>query len=83
MKPIVLRNRVSVGELEVQKIHKKPEKQIVEEMYQEDKVRMEKEEKKQVGNDDVAEMKNEVSYFCCNNNFNFKMSPLDVWPETH
>ncbi|CAA98456.4 PIH1 N-terminal domain-containing protein [Caenorhabditis elegans] len=60
LKPIVLRNRVSVGELEVQKIHKKPEKQIVEEMYQEDKVRMEKEEKKQVGNDDVAEMKNEM-----------------------
>uniref|UniRef100_A0A1I7TS72 PIH1 domain-containing protein n=1 Tax=Caenorhabditis tropicalis TaxID=1561998 RepID=A0A1I7TS72_9PELO len=59
-KPVILRNRISVGDLEVQRVNKTPESQIVEEMYQADKVRMEKLAKEQESRDDVIELKNEI-----------------------
>ncbi|EFP08918.1 hypothetical protein CRE_18068 [Caenorhabditis remanei] len=60
LKPIILRNRVVVGELEVQKVNKKPERQIVEEMYQEDLKRMEKEAERQEKQMEMMEIKKEM-----------------------
>ncbi|CAO4379603.1 unnamed protein product [Caenorhabditis nigoni] len=56
LKPIILRNRVAVGDLEVQRINKKPEQRVVQELNHEDSARMKKVTEDQKKDDHIQEL---------------------------